>query len=50
MKNPTDVVIASAARTPVGAFNGSLGTIQQMNMVGTWNTQDIDGAMWGPGE
>ncbi len=27
MKNPTDVVIASAARTPVGAFNGSLGSL-----------------------
>mgnify|MGYP005988420873 FL=1 len=27
MKNPTDVVIASAARTPVGAFNGSLGAL-----------------------
>ena len=27
MKNPTDVVIASAVRTPVGAFNGSLGSL-----------------------
>ena len=27
MKHPTDVVIASAARTPVGAFNGSLGSL-----------------------
>ena len=27
MKSPTDVVIASAARTPVGAFNGSLGAL-----------------------
>ena len=27
MKSPTDVVIASAARTPVGAFNGSLGSL-----------------------
>ena len=27
MTSPTDVVIASAARTPVGAFNGALSTL-----------------------
>ena len=27
MTSPTDVVIASAARTPVGAFNGALSSL-----------------------
>ena len=48
MKNPTDVVIASAARTPVGAFNGSLGTLPASELGRTVISAALDRANVAP--
>ena len=48
MKNPTDVVIASAARTPVGAFNGSLGALPASELGRTVISAALDRANVAP--
>jgi len=48
MKNPTDVVIASAARTPVGAFNGSLGALTASELGRTVISAALDRANVAP--
>jgi acetyl-CoA C-acetyltransferase len=48
MKNPTDVVIASAARTPVGAFNGSLGKLPASELGRTVISAALDRANVAP--
>ena len=48
MKNPTDVVIASAARTPVGAFNGSLGSLPASELGRTVISAALDRANVAP--
>ena len=50
MKNPTDVVIASAARTPVGAFNGSLGSLPASELGRTVISAALDRAEVAPEE
>ncbi|XXK22265.1 acetyl-CoA C-acetyltransferase [Arenicellales bacterium nBUS_48] len=50
MKNPTDVVIASAARTPVGAFNGSLGSLPASELGRTVISAALDRAAVAPEE
>ena len=48
MKNPTDVVIASAARTPVGAFNGSLAALPASELGRTVISAALDRANVAP--
>ena len=48
MKNPTDVVIASAARTPVGAFNDSLAALPASELGRTVISAALDRANVAP--